>query len=135
MWTFNPILKTLIWGGEKIAPYKGIETVQTGIGESWEISGVEGSESIVADGPDKGLTLTQLLEKYGESLLGKRNYKKYGNSFPLLIKFIDARDDLSVQVHPDDELANKRGSKFGKTEMWYVLGAEKIAVLANGLNR
>ncbi len=135
MWTFNPILKTLIWGGEKIAPYKGIETVQTGIGESWEISGVEGSESIVADGPDKGLTLTQLLEKYGESLLGKRNYKKYGNSFPLLIKFIDARDDLSVQVHPDDELANKRGSKFGKTEMWYVLGAEKDAVLANGFNR
>ncbi len=135
MWTFNPILKSLIWGGEKIAPYKGIETEQENIGESWEISGVEGSESVVADGPDKGLTLSQLLHKYGASLLGKKNYQKYGDNFPLLIKFIDARQDLSVQVHPDDELARKRGSQFGKTEMWYVLGAEKDAVLANGFNR
>lgn len=135
MWTFNPILKTLIWGGEKIAPYKGIRTALKNIGESWEISGVAGSESVVADGPDKGLTLSQLLEKYGEKLLGKKNYKKYGNSFPLLIKFIDAAHDLSVQVHPDDELARKRGSLFGKTEMWYVLGAEEGALLANGFNR
>lgn len=135
MWTFNPILKSIIWGGEKIAPYKGIKTDQTTIGESWEISGVEGSESIVADGVDAGLTLTQLLERYGSKLLGEKNYKKYGNTFPLLIKFIDARQDLSVQVHPTDELARERGSKFGKTEMWYVLGAEKGARLANGFNR
>lgn len=135
MWIFNPILKSLIWGGEKIAPYKGITTSLSDIGESWEISGVEGSESVVAEGLDKGLTLSQLLEKYGENLLGKKNYQKYGNNFPLLIKFIDAHDDLSVQVHPDDDLANKRGSKFGKTEMWYVLGAEEGAVLANGFNR
>ena len=135
MWIFNPILKSLIWGGEKIAPYKGIETEQHNIGESWEISGVEGSESIVAEGPDKGLTLSSLLHKYGASLLGKKNYEKYGDNFPLLIKFIDACQDLSVQVHPDDDLARKRGSQFGKTEMWYVLGAEKDAVLANGFNR
>lgn len=135
MWTFNPIFKTIIWGGEKIAPYKSVETDQRNIGESWEISGVEGSESIVADGPDAGLTLTQLLERYGAKLLGEKNYKKYGNTFPLLIKFIDACQDLSVQVHPTDELARERGSKFGKTEMWYVLGAEKDAVLANGFNR
>ena len=135
VWTFNPILKTLIWGGEKIAPYKGIETSLEKVGESWEISGVEGSESVVAEGPDKGLTLPELMRKYGADLLGKKNYAKYGDNFPLLIKFIDAREDLSVQVHPDDELANKRGSKFGKTEMWYVLGAEKGAVLANGFNR
>lgn len=135
MWTFKPILKTIIWGGDKIAPFKGIETEQKSIGESWEISGVTGSESIVASGKDEGLTLPQLIDRYGADLLGKKNYNKYGNKFPLLIKFIDARNDLSVQVHPDDELARKRGSEFGKTEMWYVLGAEDGAVLANGFNR
>lgn len=135
MWTFDPIFKSIIWGGEKIAPYKGIETEQEKIGESWEISGVPGSESVVADGPDKGLTLPQLLRRYGASLLGKKNHEKYGDTFPLLIKFIDARDDLSVQVHPTDELARQRGAQFGKTEMWYVLGAEEGAKLANGFNR
>ncbi len=135
MWTFNPILKSVIWGGEKIAPYKGITTSQQNIGESWEISGVKGSESVVADGEDKGMTLPALLEKYGASLLGGRNYTKYGNDFPLLIKFIDASQDLSVQVHPTDELAQERGSRFGKTEMWYVVGAEHGAKLANGFNR
>ena len=135
MWTFNPIFKTIIWGGEKIAPFKGIKTDQTSIGESWEISGVEGSESVVTDGPDAGLTLTQLLKRYGAKLLGEKNYQKYGDTFPLLIKFIDACQDLSVQVHPTDELARERGAKFGKTEMWYVLGAEKDARLANGFNR
>lgn len=135
MWTFNPIFKSVIWGGSKIAPYKGVETDQENIGESWEISGVKGSESVVADGPDKGLSLSELLKKYGASLLGGKNYQKYGNDFPLLIKFIDAKEDLSVQVHPTDELAQKRGSRFGKTEMWFVLGAEKNAMLANGFNR
>lgn len=135
MWVFNPIFKSVIWGGERIAPFKSVVTDQKQIGESWEISGVPGSESIVASGPDKGLTLSQLLEKYGPKLLGGRNYQKYGNSFPLLIKFIDAADDLSVQVHPDDELARKRGSEFGKTEMWYVVDSAKDARLANGFNR
>lgn len=135
MWTFKPIFKTTIWGGERIAPFKGIETEQKNIGESWEISGVEGDESIVSNGPDAGKTITQLIDKYGTSLLGERNYKKYGDRFPLLIKFIDAREDLSVQVHPDDKLAHERGRKSGKTEMWYVLGAEPGARLANGFNR
>lgn len=135
MWTFKPIFKTTIWGGERIAPFKGIETEQKNIGESWEISGVEGDESIVSNGPDAGKTITQLIDKYGTSLLGERNYKKYGDRFPLLIKFIDAREDLSVQVHPDDKLAHERGKKSGKTEMWYVLGAEPGARLANGFNR
>lgn len=132
MWTFNPILKSVIWGGDKIAPFKGIKTDQENVGESWEISGVEGSESVVDSGPDEGLTLTQLIKKYRDDLLGGRNFKKYGENFPLLIKFIDARQDLSVQVHPTDELARERGAKFGKTEMWYVLGADKGAKLANG---
>lgn len=135
MWTFKPIFKTTIWGGERIAPFKGIETEQKNIGESWEISGVEGDESIVANGHDAGKTITQLIDKYGTSLLGERNYKKYGDRFPLLIKFIDAREDLSVQVHPDDKLAHERGKKSGKTEMWYVLGAEPGARVANGFNR
>lgn len=135
MWTFNPILKSVIWGGDKIAPYKRIQTEQSNIGESWEISGVEGCESVVSDGPDAGFTVSQLIRRYGGKLLGERNYLKYGDSFPLLIKFIDAHDDLSIQVHPSDELAQQRGSKFGKTEMWYVLGAEIGASLANGFNR
>lgn len=135
MWTFNPIFKTIIWGGDKIAPFKGVETEQKNIGESWELSGVAGSESVVADGPDKGKTVSELIQAYGETLLGKKNYLKYGDSFPLLIKFIDANADLSVQVHPTDELARERGAKFGKTEMWYVIGADKGARLANGFNR
>ena len=135
MWTFDPIFKTIIWGGDKIAAYKGLKTDQKSIGESWELSGVEGSESVVADGPDKGMTISELIKRDGADLLGKKNFQKYGYSFPLLIKFIDANTDLSVQVHPSDELAQERGSKFGKTEMWYVIGADKGARLANGFNR
>ena len=132
MWTFSNIFKTTIWGGERIPEFKNLETSERQIGESWEISGVDGSESVVADGPDKGTPLHSLLHKYGASLLGARNYEKYGDSFPLLIKFIDAAQDLSVQVHPDDELARKRGAKFGKTEMWYVVDSAPGARLANG---
>lgn len=132
MWKFAPMLKPTIWGGNKIASYKGIPSLMSNIGESWEVSGVRGSESVVEEGPDKGLRLSQLLEKYGPDLLGERNYKKFGNNFPLLIKFIDADADLSVQVHPDDELASKRGLPNGKNEMWYVVKASKGAKIANG---
>lgn len=132
MWTFNPIYKSTIWGGDSIVPYKHDTTRQTHIGESWEISGVAGSESVVADGPDAGMTLGKLVEKYGADLMGERNFAKFGTRFPLLIKFIDARADLSVQVHPDDTLAHKRGMDNGKTEMWYVVKADKGATLANG---
>lgn len=134
MWTFNPILKSVIWGGDKISTFKGVDSADSNIGESWEISSVDGHESVVAEGNDCGLTLTALIEKYGARLMGERNYKKFGNSFPLLIKFIDAANDLSVQVHPDDELASERGFKFGKNEMWYVLEAEPNARIANGFN-
>lgn len=134
MWTFNDIFKQTIWGGNRIPQFKGVKTDLTGIGESWEISGVKGSESVVANGPDAGLTLSELIAKYGEDLMGKKNMTRFGDNFPLLIKLIDAEADLSVQVHPDDELARKRGSEFGKTEMWYVVGASKGAKLANGFN-
>ncbi|MBQ4389468.1 MAG: class I mannose-6-phosphate isomerase [Bacteroidales bacterium] len=131
---FEPILKTIVWGGEKIAPYKGIETEQKHIGESWELSGVAGNESIVADGPLKGKTIAQLVKEYKADLVGKHVYENTGDEFPLLIKFIDALSDLSIQVHPNDELAAKRhnGSK-GKTEMWYVVDAEPGAHLLSGL--
>ena len=133
---FKPILKTLVWGGEKIAPFKGITTEQHNIGESWELSGVKGNESTVSNGPLAGRTITELIEEYGERLIGKANYEKTGTQFPLLIKFIDARQDLSIQVHPDDALAAKRhnGSK-GKTEMWYVVSADKDAHLMSGLSK
>ena len=133
---FRPILKTLVWGGEKIAPFKGIETDQHNIGESWELSGVKGNESVVANGPLAGKTITELISEYKEELIGKANYEKTGTEFPLLIKFIDARQDLSIQVHPNDELAARRhdGSK-GKTEMWYVVNADKDAHLMSGLTQ
>ena len=132
MWKFKPILKSTIWGGDRIAPFKGIHTDLDLVGESWELSGVEGDVSVVADGPEQGLTLTDLLSKYGAAILGERNYKKFGTRFPLLIKFIDARQDLSVQVHPDDEMAQRKGQANGKTEMWYVVDAAPGAKLANG---
>lgn len=135
MWIFEPILKSTIWGGERIASFKKINSTKSDIGESWEVSGVDGSESIVADGPDKGLSLSRLIEKYGSSLIGERNLIKYGESFPMLVKFIDAAHDLSVQVHPDDEKAREMGHSNGKTEMWYILDADKDSRLALGFNR
>ena len=113
-----------------------MQTDQHNIGESWELSGVKGNESVVANGPLAGHTITELACEYKEVLLGKKVYEATGTEFPLLIKFIDARDDLSVQVHPDDTLAGKRhnGSK-GKTEMWYVVQADEGAHLMAGLSR
>ena len=129
---FRPILKSVIWGGEKIAPFKGIETDQKQIGESWEISGVKGNESVVDNGPDAGLNLTQMIDKYGAAIVGEKNYKQFGDSFPLLIKIIDAAGDLSLQVHPDDNLARKRHNSLGKTEMWYIVDTEPNAIICAG---
>ena len=129
---FEPILKSTLWGGEKIIPYKQIASEQTQVGESWELSGVKGNESVVANGPDAGKTLPELIAAYGERLLGKANYARFGEEFPLLIKFIDARQDLSIQVHPNDELAWERHRSKGKTEMWYVVDADPGARLRSG---
>lgn len=131
---FEPILKQTLWGGDKIISFKQLNDTRTEVGESWEISAVEGSESIVAEGPDKGMTLTEVLSKYREELLGEANYARFGVKFPLLVKFIDARQDLSIQVHPSDELAKKRHNSMGKTEMWYVIGADKGAKLRSGFS-
>ncbi|MBQ8520185.1 MAG: mannose-6-phosphate isomerase [Bacteroides sp.] len=119
---FNPILKSTLWGGEKIIPFKQLKGIsQTQVGESWEISNVPGDESVVADGPDAGKNLSQLVKEHKGTLVGKENYERFGDNFPLLIKFIDACDDLSIQVHPDDALAKVRHNSMGKTEMWYVI--------------
>lgn len=131
---FDPILKQMLWGGDKIIPFKQLNTNLTEVGESWELSGVENNESVVANGADKGLTLVELVGKYREELVGEANYKRFGTKFPLLIKFIDAKQDLSIQVHPSDELAKKRHNSFGKTEMWYVIDAEKGARLRSGFS-
>ena len=96
---FAPYLKTVIWGGDRIAPFKRIHSAPQGVGESWEISAVPGHVSVVDRGPYEGKTLNELVEMFGAELMGHRNFRTYGNSFPLLIKLIDARDDLSVQVH------------------------------------
>ena len=132
---FVPYLKPVLWGGDKIAPFKGVESDCDNIGESWEISGVPGHESVVSEGPDKGLKLPQLVAKYGEALMGRRVMEKYGATFPLLIKLIDAKKDLSVQVHPDDELARRRHDSLGKTEMWYIVDTEPGARIYAGLSR
>lgn len=131
---FEPILKQTLWGGNKIIPFKHLNENLTGVGESWEISDVEGDESVVANGPDRGLTLTEMVRKYQTELVGEENYRRFGNKFPLLIKFIDAKQDLSIQVHPDDTMAKKRHNSFGKTEMWYVIDADKDAKLRSGFS-
>lgn len=136
---FEPYLKETIWGGKQIAEYKGIKTCSENIGESWEISGVKGHESIVAEGgtsfEDKGLTISELIEKYREKLLGEKVYEQFGTDFPLLIKFIDSRQDLSVQVHPDDKLAKERHGCQGKTEMWYIINSKPGAKIYAGLSK
>lgn len=132
---FRPILNSMIWGGERIIPYKGVDSDQKMVGESWELSGVEGSESIVEGGALEGQSISQLLATYGAELIGKANYARFGNEFPLLIKFIDAKQDLSIQVHPNDELAAVRHNSKGKTEMWYVIDASPEAKLRSGFSR
>jgi len=130
--TFFPVLKPVLWGGEKICSFKGIKPIQNGIGESWEISHVNNNVSIVANGHLKGRFLDDLTEIYGSELVGKKVYERFGKSFPLLIKFIDAKEALSIQVHPDDTLSKERHNSFGKTEMWYVLDAAPGAFLYSG---
>ena len=133
--TFQPILKKIIWGGSDICPFKGITPVENGVGESWELSHVEGNYSIVANGELAGKSIDELIATYGKDLLGAKVLERFGTTFPLLIKFIDARDNLSIQVHPDDALAKVRHNSFGKTEMWYVIKADEGAGLYSGFSQ
>ena len=135
MYKFEPLLKQTLWGGNKIIPFKHLDTQLEHVGESWEISGVAGSETIVANGRYKGLTLNELVRTEQARLVGRNNYERFGDEFPLLIKFIDARQDLSIQVHPSDEVARRQGRSRGKTEMWYALESTPGAMLYNGLKQ
>ena len=134
--TFETIFKDKIWGGQKIKTIleKDFSPLPN-CGETWEVSDVEGNVSVVKEGSLQGQTLHELVEQYRGKLVGQHVYEKYGDRFPLLVKFIDANDDLSIQVHPDDELAKKRQSGFGKTEMWYIMQADEGAKLNSGFNR
>ncbi|KXB81986.1 mannose-6-phosphate isomerase, class I [Prevotella amnii] len=132
---FQPLLKQTIWGGNKIAPFKKIDNSPKGIGESWEVSGVRGNESIIANGKYAGKKLNELVKILKADLVGKDNYARFANDFPLLVKFIDAREQLSIQVHPNDEQAHKKGELRGKTEMWYVMKSEENASLRTGLTK
>lgn len=133
---FNTIFKEKLWGGTKIKDLLGKDFAPLkNCGETWEISGVEGSLSQVSEGALKGKTLPELIEIYQSDLVGTKVYEKHGNEFPLLIKFIDAAQDLSIQVHPNDDLARKRHKSLGKTEMWYVFQADDGAKLISGFNK
>lgn len=131
---FKPILKPAIWGGTKITKFKNLSP-QDGIGESWEISGVRGDISVVSNGPFSGTLLNELLSQKREQLVGEKVYQKFGDIFPLLFKFIDARRNLSIQVHPNDRLAKERHNSFGKSEMWYVVDAAPGAFLYTGFKK
>ncbi len=131
---FSPILKTTIWGGEEVTRLKGLAAAPRKVGESWEVSGVPGNETPVSEGPLKGKTLPELIRTYGAELVGEENLRRYGETFPLLVKFISAAQDLSIQVHPDDAMAQRMGHPYGKTEMWYIVSAAAGASLCSGFN-
>jgi len=133
---FAPICKDKIWGGNKLHEILNKEYPELpNCGESWEISGVQDEVSVVSNGFLKGNSLEELIEVYMGDLVGEKVYEKFGIEFPLLVKFIDANDNLSIQVHPNDELSMERHDAFGKTEMWYVVQADPGAKLISGFNR
>ena len=132
---FAPILKEKIWGGEKLVTLLQKASDRKTVGESWELSDVEGDTSVVTNGALKGKNLRELIQEHREALVGTTVYKNFGDKFPLLIKFIDAKKALSIQLHPHDDLAKKRHNSFGKTEMWYVMQADEKANLIVGYKK
>ncbi len=135
LYTFAPLLKQTLWGGERLAAYKGLADAPGGVGESWEISALPGAESVLTNGPWAGRTLGELVASEGEALVGRACHAEHGSEFPLLVKFIDARLELSVQVHPGEEVARRRHGCSGKSEMWYVVDAAPGARLLDGFRR
>lgn len=130
--TFDPILKERIWGGEKLRTYLKKPVTSPITGESWELSAVKGDVSVVAEGSLKGKDLNDLIDMWPNAILGTAVHARFGKEFPLLFKYLDAREDLSIQVHPNDELARERHNSFGKTEMWYVMQADPGARIIVG---
>ena len=130
--TFTPILKDRIWGGTKLKSYLNKSIVSETTGESWEISTVPGDISVVTSGVFEGKNINEIIDLHPTEILGKSVIARFGKQFPLLFKFIDAKEDLSIQLHPNDELAKQRHNSFGKTEMWYVMQADETARLVVG---
>jgi len=135
IYKFNSIFKPVLWGGDRLVKFLGQPPMAEPIGEVWVLSGIPGHESVVAEGGEQGLTLTQLVQRHGADLVGADVYRRYGDKFPLLIKLIDAQRDLSIQVHPDDQMARRRHDSSGKNEMWYILEGDEGAVIRTGFNR
>ncbi len=132
---FQPILKEKIWGGTKLKTLYNKILASDQTGESWELSGMDGSESVVINGSLKGNTITELIEMYKGSLVGDKVYRQFGLTFPLLFKFIDANYDLSIQVHPNDEIASQKHKSYGKTELWYVVDADPGTEMILGFSK
>ena len=132
---FEPNLHTVVWGGHQLRPYKGLEATSEPIGESWEVSAVPSSPSIISNGEWKGRDLNAVIAEHPEEILGKAVNEKYGGKLPLLVKFIDAERDLSIQVHPNDEMARREHGKMGKSEMWYIIKAEEGSHLSAGFKQ
>lgn len=132
---FDPNLHTVVWGGNQLRPYKGLESTDEPIGESWEVSAVPTSTSIISNGEYQGRDLISVINDNPEVILGKAVNEKYQGKLPLLVKFIDAKKDLSIQVHPNDEMAKREHGKMGKSEMWYIIKADEGAHLYAGFQK
>ena len=132
---FEPNLHTVVWGGHQLRSYKGLEPSDEPIGESWEVSAVPSSTSVISNGVFQGRDLVSVINEYPEEILGKAVNEKYQGKLPLLVKFIDAEKDLSIQVHPNDEMAQREHGKMGKSEMWYVIKADKDSHLYAGFKQ
>ena len=132
---FEPNLHEVIWGGNNLRPYKGMEPSDEPIGESWEVSVVPSSTSIISNGEWAGKDIISVIKDYPEQILGKEVNQRYHGQLPLLVKFIDAKQDLSIQVHPNDEMAMREHGKMGKNEMWYIIKAEEGSHLYAGFKQ
>jgi mannose-6-phosphate isomerase len=132
---FEPNLHPVVWGGNQLRPYKGLDPTDDPIGESWEVSAVPSSTSIICNGEWKGRDLISVINEHPEEILGKTVNERYHGQLPLLVKFIDAKKDLSIQVHPNDEMAMREHGKMGKSEMWYIIKAEPGAHLYAGFKQ
>lgn len=131
-YVFKPLYKSVLWGGTRIAAFKGIPPQGDTIGESWEISSIPGHESLVETGEFAGMTISRLLSLHGREIMGERLYQRFGNEFPLLVKFIDSTSDLSIQVHPDSAMAHRLHGGNGKAESWYSIDPEPDSHLVAG---
>ena len=132
---FEPNLHTVVWGGNRLRPFKGLEPSDEPVGESWEVSAVPSSTSVISNGEWKGRDLVSVIQEHPEEILGKSVSERYHGQLPLLVKFIDAQKDLSIQVHPNDEMAQREHGKMGKSEMWYIIRADEGAHLYAGFKQ